>query len=173
MYVCMYLWYDCFCFHGIHTRINHKNWKRKFKNWRVTRQTQVGQIIQLISICTSIFCGSSISAGFGWAYKLYTIFPACMHVPFCDKISSYSFTKYLTSCVIWVDVIFISDDQYQKTLKDLEVSERNLQVRDCTFCFSQNTVKKKILLKMMMATCVILYEINIFFAKAVLHLDFN
>ena len=31
---------------------------------------------------------------------MYTIFPACMHVPLCDKISSYSFAEYLTSCQV-------------------------------------------------------------------------
>lgn len=35
------LWYDCLSLHDFFTRINLKNWKRKFRNWRVTRQTQV------------------------------------------------------------------------------------------------------------------------------------
>ena len=111
---------------------------------------------------------SNVSAGFGWAY-VHNI--PCMYVPiklYPYKISSYSFAKYLTSHVIWVDVIFfISDEEYQKTLKDLEVTKRNLQVHDCKFCFSQSTMEKKILLKMMMATCVIIWNKYIFCKSSV------
>lgn len=55
---------------------------------------------------------------------------SCVHIQcacFVTKLVLI-YLLYFINCTIWVHVICISDEEYQETLKDLEVTRRNLQV---------------------------------------------